>query len=77
MAKFTYDVELFISDIRKIFVDNLNTKIGDINTEKTTMTDETGDDFSIDTIPTKAFYFHHIPDMRSYKQFLIYGIQDI
>lgn len=77
MAKFTYDIELFISDVRKILVNNLNTKITAINTEKNTLTDETEDNFNIDLIPDNAFYFQQLPDVNSYQHFLMYGIADI
>lgn len=77
MAKFTYDIELFISDIRKILVNNLNTKITAINLEKNTLTDEVGDNFDIDVIPDGGFYFQQLPDLSSYQHFLMFGLADI
>jgi len=77
MANYTYDVELFIKDVRTILTTHLNNKITAINLEKQNETDETDDNFDIPLIQSNAFYFHHIPDIRSFKQFLIYGLQDI
>jgi len=76
VAAFNYDVELFISDVRNILTSNLDAKITAINAEKAS-TAETGDDFAIDLIPSSAYYFHQIPAVWSYKQFLIYGLQDL
>jgi hypothetical protein len=77
MAKFKYDVELFITDIEKVFKDNLNTCIDAINLEKQTLTPETNDNFNIARISDDAWYFNHIPTIWSYPQMIIWGIEDI
>lgn len=77
MAKFTYDIELFISDIKKLLINDLNTKIAEINTEKNTMTDETEDNFSIALIPDGGVYFQQLPDLNSYQHFVMFGLADI
>ncbi|MCP3684538.1 MAG: hypothetical protein GY861_17875 [bacterium] len=77
MAAFKYDVESLLIDVKKIFRDNLNDKIDCINTEKTTITPETDDDFSISRISTSAWYMNHIPTVHSYPQFVCWGLRDI
>jgi len=77
MANFKYDVELFLTDIEKIFKANLNNCIDAINLEKQTITPEANDNFNIAHINDKAWYFEHIPSVWSYPQFIVWGIDDI
>lgn len=77
MPGFKYDVELFLSDIKKIFQANLNDKIDAINLEKQTITEETNDDFAINRISNDAWYFNHLPEVWSYPQFVVWGLGDI
>lgn len=67
MAK--YDVESFLTNIKSVFQNKLNTKISAINTEK--------GDFSIDQIPDAAWYFNHIPEVWSYNTFVVWGLSNL
>lgn len=69
MGSVKYDVEQLIRDLETMFKANLNTKIGDINTQK--------GDFNISTVNESAWFFQHIPQVWNYPVFVIYGFQDI
>ena len=64
-----YDVEQAVRDVATMFKNNLNTKIAAINTEK--------GDFSISTIDSNAWFFHHIPVVWNYPVFMIYGFENL
>lgn len=67
MAK--YDIELFLSDLETMMKSKLNDKIDAINTEK--------GDTLINNINDNAWYFSQLPTNWSYKQFIIWGLQNI
>lgn len=77
MAAFKYDVELLLTDVKNIFQSKLNDKIDCINLEKQTITPETNDDFAINKINDKAWFFNHIPLVWNYPQFVLWGIESI
>jgi len=64
-----YDIELFLSDIEAIIKSKLNDKITAVNLEK-------GDSL-ISSINDKAWYFSQLPSNWSYKQFIVWGLQNI
>jgi hypothetical protein len=72
-----YDVERFLLDIETVFKANLNTKIAEINTEKSTLTPETRDDFTLQTMGDDFWYLQHLPQVWSSKQFMVFGINAI
>ena len=67
MAK--YDVETYLTDLKSIFQSNLNNRITAINAEKTGL--------QIPLIPDEAWYFNHIPEVWSYNQFVVWGLNGI
>jgi len=77
MAKPKYDTELFLTDIKSIFQDNLNNKIDEINLEKQNDTVETNDNFDIPNIQAKAWYLSHVPQVWSQASFIVWGISDV
>jgi hypothetical protein len=77
MAKYKYDAEMFLVDVRNIFRANLNDRIDLINTEKQTITSGTEDDFAIDKISDKAWYLSHVPKVMNYEQFVCWGLDDV
>lgn len=72
-----YDAELFILDIENLFKSKLNDKIDEINLEKSTLTPETRDDFTLQTIGDDFWYLQHLPTVWTGKQFVVFGFQDI
>lgn len=63
-----YDTESMMRDLIAKFQANLNTEIGLINTEKA--------DFTIPTINADAWYLNQLPRTFSYKQFVVWGIEE-
>lgn len=76
MAKFKYDVEMFLTDVRDIFQANLNNQIDYINNEKQNITEETDDNFTINRISNDAWFLNHIPRVSNYPQFICWGLGD-
>ena len=72
-----YDVEYFLNDIERVFKANLNDQIDLVNDEKNNRTDTTDDDFTIARIPDDGWYLNHIPEVWSYKQFILWGLEDL
>jgi len=72
--KFKYDIELFLYDLEKIFKDNFNNKVNQINNEKQTSSPIAEDDFAIENINENAWYFYNIPSNWSYSKFVIFGL---
>lgn len=64
-----YDVEQVIRDLATMYKSKLNDKITAINTEK--------GDFEIPAINDSAWFLQHIPVTWNYKQFVIYGFENI
>jgi len=71
MAQKKYDVEMFLDNFKTIFLANLNNKITQINTEKSTVNPS---DFSIPTISNDAWFLNHIPQVWNYPQFIVWGL---
>ena len=72
-----YDAERFIFDIEVLFKAKLNDKIDQINTEKNSFTEETRDNFTLQTIGDDFWYLQHLPPVWNAKQFIVFGFQDI
>ena len=72
-----YDAERFLYDIEVLFKAKLNTKIAEINLEKANDTEETRDDFTLQTIGDDFFYLQHLPRTWSGRQFVVMGYQNI
>lgn len=64
-----YDIETFLSDVETLFKEKLNTKIDEINLEKSNNL--------IENIPTEGWYLNHIPQVWDYKQFIVWGLGGI
>lgn len=74
---YKYDIELFLYDLEKIFKDNFNNKVNQINNEKINDSPIQKDDFAIENINDAAWYFYNIPSNWSYSKFIVYGLSDI
>lgn len=69
MAK--YDVELFLADIKTLLTTYLNTKIGEINTEK-------NDSITLKTVNNNAYFLQTLDnDEANFDPYVLYGIEDI
>lgn len=74
---YKYDAELFLEDIEKVFKSKLNNQIALINDEKQNRSPGLNGKFDISPINDDAWYFNHIPNVWSYPQFIVWGLQDV
>ncbi len=63
-----YDIEDYIKDLRDLYIAQLNTEIGIVNTAK--------GDFTIATINASAWYLTRLPKIFSYEQFIVWGLDE-
>ena len=66
-----YDLESLMSDVKSILTTNLNTKIGDINTEK-------GDSITLLTVDSAAYFMQDLDhESLNFNPFIFYSVEDI
>ena len=66
-----YDLESLMSDVETIMTTNLNTKIGDINTEK-------ADSITLLTIDSAAYFMQDLDhESLNFNPFVFYSVEDI
>ena len=66
-----YDLESLMSDVKSILTTNLNTKIGDINTEK-------GDSITLLTVDSAAYFMQDLDhESLNFNPFVFYSVEDI
>ena len=66
-----YDLESLMSDVKSILTTNLNTKIGDINTEK-------GDSITLLTVDRAAYFMQDLDhESLNFNPFIFYSVEDI
>ena len=66
-----YDLENLMSDIKSIMVDNLNTKISALNTEK-------GDSTTLLTVDNNAYFLQELDSTTiNYNPFIFYSCEEI
>tara|TARA_B100000749_G_C18315739_1_gene418678 strand:+ start:174 stop:647 length:474 start_codon:yes stop_codon:yes gene_type:complete len=66
-----YDLELLMADVKTIMTSNLNTKIGDINTEKS-------DSITLLTVDSSAYFLQDLDHSTiNHNPFIFYSCEDI
>ena len=66
-----YDLESLMSDVKSILTTNLNTKIGNINTEK-------GDSITLLTVDSAAYFMQDLDhESLNFNPFIFYSVEDI
>jgi hypothetical protein len=66
-----YDVEVFLSDIETTLKNNLNTKLGEIDTEQ-------ADGITLKTLVSDAYFFQELNSkVANYNPFCLYGVEDL
>lgn len=66
-----YDLESLMSDVKSILTTNLNTKIGNINTEK-------GDSITLLTVDSAAYFMQDLDhESLNFNPFVFYSVEDI
>jgi hypothetical protein len=66
-----YDLENLLDDIETVLKTNLNTKITQLNTEKS-------DAIVLRSVPSQAYFFETLDQrVANYNPFILYGIEEI